>query len=320
MEMTRNVSLLGLFSSNESIDEVPTENLKYLLLPALLADFSLRNQRYDRLDMLEHAEVYYRDYIQRLNEYDVCDIKLSKKDNETEANGDAKGEVAVARIRKDPLVASAIFRDSKINRYNEAKKIEEQLGTLKRLICEQENSGHTIDEEVERQFYIALITQWLNRAVDELASIEMEKPMAKMRLSMLAAEKRNPGSSGAGPLRGGPREKSKPLQPIIITKDAVQKRVYGIGYPSIPTVTVDEFISQKEKDGTLAFNDKRVYDNSLHNWAKDPEKKKAQDVSEEERKEILAEMDDPVELEKQRRWDDWKDDHKRGEGNRHNMG
>ena len=59
-EMTRNVNLLGIFSSNETIDEVSTENLKYLLLPALLADFSMRNQHYDRLDMLEHAEVYYK--------------------------------------------------------------------------------------------------------------------------------------------------------------------------------------------------------------------------------------------------------------------
>ena len=165
--------------------------------------------------------------------------------------------------------------------------------------------------------------------------------MAKMRASMLVAERDNPGSTTANATR--PRQPApKPLQPIIITRDARQKKVYGLGYPSIPTVTVDEFISQKLNDGSLAFNDERVYvfikiyslftkltsfhhllcryGNSLYSWADNPDKKRQGDEDEEERKEKLAEDDDPIELERKRQWDDWKDDHKRGEGNRHNMG
>ncbi|KAI2800912.1 hypothetical protein RDWZM_003997 [Blomia tropicalis] len=313
-EMTRQINMLGLFSTNESIEEVTTENLKYLIVPAILADFSLRNQQFDRLDMLEHAEIYYKDYIQRLNDYGVCSIELNQNEPDLEKS-DSKTSTK-GLIKKDPLIASAIFRESKINRFKESKRVEEQLSSLKRLICEQENKGHSIDEDLERKFYITLITQWLNLAVDELASIEMEKPMAKMRASMLSADKSNSGSSRSGDTRG----KSKPFKPIIITRDAVQKKVYGLGYPSIPTVTVDEFIGQKISDGSLAFNDKRVYGNSLYDWADNPEKKKQMDISEEEQKEILIEKDDPNELEKKRQWDDWKDTHRRGEGNRYNMG
>ena len=251
--MTRQINMLGLFSTNESIEEVTTENLKYLIVPAILADFSLRNQQFDRLDMLEHAEIYYKDYIQRLNDYGVCSIELNQNEPDLEKS-DSKTSTK-GLIKKDPLIASAIFRESKINRFKESKRVEEQLSSLKRLICEQENKGHSIDEDLERKFYITLITQWLNLAVDELASIEMEKPMAKMRASMLSADKSNSGSSRSGDTRG----KSKPFKPIIITRDAVQKKVYGLGYPSIPTVTVDEFIGQKISDGSLAFNDKRVY-------------------------------------------------------------
>lgn len=338
--MTRQINMLGLFSTNESIEEVTTENLKYLIVPAILADFSLRNQQFDRLDMLEHAEIYYKDYIQRLNDYGVCSIELNQNEPDLEKS-DSKTSTK-GLIKKDPLIASAIFRESKINRFKESKRVEEQLSSLKRLICEQENKGHSIDEDLERKFYITLITQWLNLAVDELASIEMEKPMAKMRASMLSADKSNSGSSRSGDTRG----KSKPFKPIIITRDAVQKKVYGLGYPSIPTVTVDEFIGQKISDGSLAFNDKRVYvffcvqprlnynlfnhhcfhcscgryGNSLYDWADNPEKKKQMDISEEEQKEILIEKDDPNELEKKRQWDDWKDTHRRGEGNRYNMG
>ena len=62
------------------------------------------------------------------------------------------------------------------------------------------------------------------------------------------------------------------------------------------------------------------YGNSLYDWADKPDQKKQSEIDEEERKEKLQEIDDPVELARQRQWDDWKDDHKRGEGNRHNMG
>ena len=31
----------------------------------------------------------------------------------------------------------------------------------------------------------------------------------------------------------------------------LQKEVFGLGYPSIPTYTLDEFYEQKVKDGTF---------------------------------------------------------------------
>jgi len=41
------------------------------------------------------------------------------------------------------------------------------------------------------------------------------------------------------------------MRPFIITKDIIQKHVYGAGYPSLPTLTVEEFYEQKVKDGTF---------------------------------------------------------------------
>lgn len=320
--MTRQVSLLGLFSRNEAIDEVATAHLKYLLIPALLGDFSLRCLSYDRLEMLQHAETYYRDYIRRLNEYQVCDLPHLAKSS-TDAEEEDKLEEAKGKLKRDPLVSSAIFRDSKVNRYKESQRLQEALASLKRLRLENENSSGgsataKIDEDVERRFYLTLITQWLGRAVDELEAIELEKPMAKMHMSEMLMQVKN--GSGPSKSRFSARPKSKPKPPMIIARDAAQKAVFGIGYPSFPTVTVDEFIGAKESDGSLAFNDKRIYSNSLYDWANDPEKKAAEDVSEEERKERLEEADDPVERARLRRWDEFTDEHRRGEGNRHNMG
>ena len=41
----------------------------------------------------------------------------------------------------------------------------------------------------------------------------------------------------------------RPLMPVIITKDEVQKKVFGAGYPSLPTMTVQEFYEQRIHDG-----------------------------------------------------------------------
>ena len=41
------------------------------------------------------------------------------------------------------------------------------------------------------------------------------------------------------------------FRPFIITKDMIQKKVFGAGYPSLPTLTIEEFYEQKVQDGTF---------------------------------------------------------------------
>ncbi len=36
---------------------------------------------------------------------------------------------------------------------------------------------------------------------------------------------------------------------IFVIKDKIQKEVYGLGYPSIPVLSVDEFYEQRVKEG-----------------------------------------------------------------------
>lgn len=43
---------------------------------------------------------------------------------------------------------------------------------------------------------------------------------------------------------------NKPLKAVIITKDEVQKHVFGYGYPSLPRMSVQEFYDSRVQDGT----------------------------------------------------------------------
>lgn len=57
---TNLVSLSGMFSRNESIEELPTETLQYLLLPALLGTLTLKLSSTPRKDLINVAEIYFK--------------------------------------------------------------------------------------------------------------------------------------------------------------------------------------------------------------------------------------------------------------------
>lgn len=63
---TQLVSAAGLYSSNETIEEVPTSDIKYMLLPFMLGSLALKlTNNGNRLEVVKTAEVYFIDYLQR---------------------------------------------------------------------------------------------------------------------------------------------------------------------------------------------------------------------------------------------------------------
>lgn len=57
---TNLVSMTGMFSKNESLDELPTDTLQYLLLPALLGTLTLKLCNQPRLELVNVAEIYFK--------------------------------------------------------------------------------------------------------------------------------------------------------------------------------------------------------------------------------------------------------------------
>lgn len=91
-----------------------------------------------------------------------------------------------------------------------------------------------------------------------------------------------------------------------------QAQVFGAGYPSLPTMTVDEWYEQHQKRGVLP-------DQGMPKRVGVEESEDAKD-HEGEMKDKQVENDDEEALVKARNWDDWKDSHRRGYGNRKSMG
>ncbi|XP_071497805.1 immunoglobulin-binding protein 1-like [Diadema antillarum] len=299
-EATHRVNELSLFSRNEDIEELPTAHIRYLLLPALLGDLSLRLMGEERLDVVERSKAYFVDYIRRCRDYGITKEEVPE-DPSPDAPPQSAPGIGGARPN---LMAMQCNREDKIRRYKEAKEREQKLNALGTW---EEVAKR--DEDVQREFYLLVLKKWVGTALEQLSSIQQEREI----LQHMAKMKKSSGNRGNGDgdsRRDAPQQQPqrKPMKPFILTKDALQAQVFGAGYPSIPTMTLDEFYEKEIREGKIKLDSQNPSQQSEREAAE------ARDI----KKEMEIETDDPEALRKAREWDEWKDDHKRGWGNREN--
>ncbi|XP_049898710.1 immunoglobulin-binding protein 1 [Epinephelus moara] len=291
------VAQLDLFSRNEELEEIATADLRYLLLPALLGALTTKQTGQNkRLEIVQTARVYFMDFLRRCKEYDISQFKLPNVTNENSPEEASESGYSTAKSVPCPsdLVSMAAQRQAKIERYRQKKELEAKLSDVRRAV----DSGQA-DDEVTRDFYLLNVRRWVTVCLEEIESIDQEVEILK-RMDGLKGAVKQP----AQPAR-------PPMKPFILTKDAVQAQVFGAGYPSLPTMTVDDWYDQHRKHGVLP-------DQGIPRTV--PVEDTDAKEREEEEKEKRAENDDEESLLKARNWDDWKDTHRRGYGNRQNMG
>jgi immunoglobulin-binding protein 1 len=174
-----------------------------------------------------------------------------------------------------------------------------------------------------QDLYVSLIRRSINETRNTLDSIEWELELIKHGKKMEEEKQRNSGrlnrndlshpgshlrpSEGASPLlRQQPRDT---IKPFIITRNEAQKQIYGLGYPSLPVMTVEELYQQRRENGE---------------WGPPPQAgavkntEFTQEETEAMAKEFMEENDDEANIGRQRQNDEYKDDHRRGWGNRFN--
>ena len=99
------------------------------------------------------------------------------------------------------------------------------------------------------------------------------------------------------------------MKPFVLTRDMAQAKVFGARYPSLASMTVNDWYEQHRKFGALP-------DQGIATTVSEF-KRAAQQQEDQEHEE---EEDDEQAVCRAREWDDWKDTHPRGYGNRQNMG
>ncbi|XP_068812931.1 immunoglobulin-binding protein 1 isoform X2 [Struthio camelus] len=285
------VAQLDLFSENEDVEEIASADLRYLLLPALLGALTLRQVNPSkRLEHLEDARAHFWRFLRLCKSYGLGSFTLpagSPPAAAAPSPGPAPGPAG--------LVAMASARQAKIERYKQKKELENRLASMRTFV----ESGQA-DEDQMREFYLLQTQKWINVSLEEIESIDQE---------MFILRSRGTVKQSSAPPHSTSRQARAPLKPFILTRDAAQAKVFGAGYPGLPTMTVDDWYEQRRRQGVMPGQSVPQRTPGIT----DEELQKKQ-------KEKKEEEDDEEALQKARNWDDWKDTHPRGYGNRQNMG
>ena len=278
LTMIENVRELSMFSDNETLDEISTQDLRFFLLHALAASLNGRRRcdTASRPGLIETITSHYLSFLKQCSDYEIGDSLAILKDLNSE---DSSRKI---NAKKD-LASMNADREAKIAHYRKAK-------LQARMIEEMESKLH--DEEVSRKYWLLQIEKWINTAQDEIKSMKTE-------LEMLNRFRNVPKEE----IEKSRQPKQPAKKPFILTKDKLQAAVFGAGYPSVPTMTLDEFYEKERAAGRLPDQASKPAGNAPPNG-----------------NDSDAEASDDEKIKKQREFDDWKDTHRRGAGNRKNMG
>ncbi|XP_061862502.1 immunoglobulin-binding protein 1 [Colius striatus] len=290
------VEQLELFSDNEELEEIASADLKYVLLPALLGALTLKQvDQSRRMEHLESARQQFWRFLKLCSSYGLGSFSLPPATSPTaeeEAGSPSPGGPAA----QPNLVAMAASRQAKIERYKQKKELENRLASLATFV-----ESEQADEDQIREFYILQIQKWINTSLEEVESIDQE---------MVILRSRGTAKQPSAAPHGASRQARAPLKPFILTRDAAQAKVFGAGYPALPTLTVDDWYEQRRRHGVVS--NQSTPQRAAAGGSDEDLQKQQQEKKEEE--------DDEEALQKAREWDEWKDTHPRGYGNRQNMG
>lgn len=319
---------LHLFSDNESLEEVSTSELRYFLNYALLGWLFNKVNSHTaavRLAALLEAKSSYLQYLVLTKNYELHKFNIDKMSKTELENDQAKLEKVVLEVNRQAsfdanLTSMAYDRNEKIKRYKEQKEFEKQMETLAHVLDSAKREQ--IDDETRRQFFMTAIKYWINQAVDDLKcvndeisilrSIELEKNNNPEQTNRMHASTANAIDS----LQSNSKQPGK--KPFIITKDAMQAKVFGMGYPSLPVYSIEEFYDQKAEEGHMP----KVVDSGVDDGKGGVQigggVTESQKQDDKAKKDALEDADDEEELYRQRGWDEFKDENKRGAGNTYN--
>merc|ERR1712241_1417846 len=95
------------------------------------------------------------------------------------------------------------------------------------------------------------------------------------------------------------------------TRDAIQKEVFGMGYKNLPVMSIEEFYEERAQNGWYSKPAPSLQNYTIAAADEGP----PTEDDEAAIKDSKEDNDDPDELERQRNFDEYKDEHQRGEGN-----
>ncbi|KAK2065056.1 TAP42-like family protein [Colletotrichum caudatum] len=265
------VSRAALFSPNESLEDLSTSSLAYLLITAHLAELHQKlpsRSPVERRAALERARESYETFLGSLDSYDL----LSPQQKTLYSHYTDEPLAFTTLGTNDP----AKRRDAKIANFKSERALRERLDTLRRNPRYQNEDG---DDEVVRELHLAHIAYAAHMALQGLEGINRELevlaqasvPLMPSPTSVEEDERRRAAERGSDGYnerleaprrlqslfgqRGGPilSKDGKPLQPFTLVGNRAQMAsdVFRPGH-NLPTMSIDEYLEvERERGGII---------------------------------------------------------------------
>ncbi|KAJ8114215.1 hypothetical protein ONZ43_g4955 [Nemania bipapillata] len=311
------IDKISLFSRNESLDDIATSDLPYLLVSYYIAELLQKapaSSPLERKGILNRIREAYERFLCLLDSYSI----LSSQDTKlfTEYNADATGFSVIST--KDANAR----RNAKIANFKAEKQLKQKLEYMRQSPRYVENGG---DEEAVRELYLANIAlsvhmtfqglEGINREVEVLAQAPV--PSISQHATVEEDERRrkqsadNSGHSERldvplqlqagfrGPLLS---KEGKPLRPftLVSNRQELQRGVFRPGH-NLPTMSIDEYLEEERRRGGIIEGGGE-----------------ASGIQPEPDEDNMEKADE--ETMKAREWDEFKEANPRGSGNTLNRG
>lgn len=254
---------VSLFSPNESLEDIGTVDLQYLLLNYRIAELIMRLHEGDRKTNLLRTQRSYETYLKQLENYTMLtkdDLALWEQFQESPDTFSTASTTDVAARR-----------DTKIRRFKEEKALKQKLEYM-----QQNPSVVDTDDDMARDLHLTNITFCTHQTWQSLESIGQELHILSMKppspppdrdLPIRDDRERNGRAVGDGysnrldaplsHLSAGMRgpildSKGKPLRPFTLTSKRKEFRE-GVFRPdhSLPTMSIDEYLEEERKRGGM---------------------------------------------------------------------
>ncbi|KAK4165935.1 TAP42-like protein [Cladorrhinum sp. PSN259] len=268
------MSAASLFSPNESLEDLATSSLPFLLINYHLAELLQKQPTTTsgaRKALLISARTLYEKFLHLLQDYSLLSPTYSKLYADYLSSPATFSTVSSSA---DPNTR----RNLKISSFQQEKSLRQKLEYLRQNPQYSENGG---DDELVRQVHVANIEYTAHLTFNALDSLNREMEI----LALAPPPNPNPSSQTApadlrhrsqaqdktysdrldGPLtlgglgqKGGPllSKTGKPLQPFVLTTAAQKNRqelAKGVFRPghNLPTMTIDEYLEEERRRGGI---------------------------------------------------------------------
>ncbi|KAI9380830.1 hypothetical protein POPTR_015G012200v4 [Populus trichocarpa] len=351
------ISKLGLFSSNETKEDISTTNLKYILVPFYLAELTENIAQDDRIQILKASQAKLKEFLSFCEAMElVPEEELQTFSQGTPNTFADRRALKIARYRRQIAAEAKLekMKEQKERRFHSTK-----AAAVSTLVEAGEEDLLDDDGEEEREAWIITISLAICKAIDLLEMLKKEEEM----LSAVKERQLKGGDKAFSQMILDERAKkaedwhrdaavkaryTQPAPPITcatFAQDVLEGRakvseahdhkhlpvtfgpasivggslsnerermtaqVFQPGH-RLPTMSIEE-AGLKEMEIMNKWQERNVkfMEEANSAWYKDNQKLKPSEEEEDE-------DDDDAAVEKARAFDDWKDDHPRGAGNK----